>query len=234
MNAIKKTGADLVITSYRSQNGQDFKTKKINPQLIAGDEIYPFAILNPYRNLMPSVCTKIYQKHIIDRSKILFSSICTGEDYEFNLKYMFECQLVVMISLDGYYYYRKKVMGSTTESFRPDYLYAYRHLISIVLKYGKDVADLKSLRQLRAYELYTSCIRKVLKSDLPPQERRFILSYLDKQFHPLVGSGFESFVILLFRQTYGFEYFLRKLRGLFLRNLILKLKRRLFDHNKST
>ncbi len=72
VNVIKKTGADLVTTSYRSQYGQYFKTRNIDRQLIEGNEIYPFAILNPYRNVMPSACTKIYRKKFLIKVRLFF------------------------------------------------------------------------------------------------------------------------------------------------------------------
>jgi glycosyltransferase involved in cell wall biosynthesis len=224
VSAIKKTGADLVVTSYRSQHGQQFKTKKISSRLIKGTDIYPVAILNPYRNAMPSVCTKIYRKDIFDRGHVFFSSVRTGQDFEFNLKYMFECQCVAFVPLDSYYYYRKDIPGSITVSFRFDYIDGYRHLISVVLSYGREVADLSLLRQFRAYELYTSCRRKILQSSLSSQDRSRALSDLQRHLRPLVCSGFEALLILLFRQRFGIDYCLRKLRSVFIRNTLLEIK----------
>ncbi len=223
VNAIKKTGADLVITSYRSQRGQHFENKKVSSRLVRGADIYPAAILNPYRNAMPSVCTRIYRKEIIDRNNLFFSSVRTGQDFEFNLKYMFACDLVVLLPLDSYYYYRKDVPGSTTVSFRPDYLDGYRHLIHVVLSHGIEVADLSLIRQFRAYELYTSCRRKILQSSLSSQEKSRLISELRKKICPLVCSGFKALLILFFRQKFGIDYFLRKLRSVFMKNLILYL-----------
>ncbi len=223
-----KTNADLVITSYRSQQGQRVKTRKVVSRIIEGNKIYPAAILNPYRNAMPSVCTKIYRKQIIDRSNIFFSSVRPGEDLEFNLKYMFECQKVVFVPLDSYYYYRKDVKGSISSSIRTDYIFGYRQLINTVLSHGRQTADLSWLRQLRAYELYKSCIRTILRSDLSSHDRLRAFSELEINIRPLVCSGTRALLILLFMHRFGFEYRFKKIRNLFFRNMFIKIKCQLF------
>lgn len=184
VRTVEKTDADLVVTSYCSVNGQQVKTRKVSKMLVLGMEIYPVAILNPYRNSMPSVWARIYRKQIIDQGKVSFPSARTGQDYEFNLKYMFECQRVSFVPLARYYYYRKEVHKSITVSFRFDYIQGYSHLIETVLSHKRNSAGFVALRKLRGYELYTSCLRKILQSDLSDREKALAFSEVHKQISP--------------------------------------------------
>jgi len=219
-----ETGADLVVGPYRSVRSRGVKTHRAQPLTLDGDMVALTAVLNSQVDALPAVTTRIFRRRIIAEGHLRFSDAPTGEDFEFNLRYLFACRTVAYADVESYYYYRQEQSESITNSFRSEYIDGYEHIICVVREYERANHLLHHARAFRCYELYTSCLKKVLKASLTAKERRRHLERTVKTLRPLATSPLNALLFLVTTTPISWRYRLRKLRKVFVVPTTLRLR----------
>jgi glycosyltransferase involved in cell wall biosynthesis len=227
VQTLEGTEVDMAIGPYRAVFDGLVRTYPLTNRVVGGKELYAEAILNPRPNAMPSVCTRLYKASIIRLNSIAFSDARTGQDYEFNVRYMFHCRQIAYASLGSFYCYRRGVPGSTSSIFRHQYFSAYEHLICLASEYGREEFTGDSVRRLRGYELYTSCVKKILMSSARGRIMLDQLKVARNRLKPLTVSPWRAFLLLWLVSRQPIGYRLGKTRSIFFRPLALRIKRRL-------
>lgn len=219
-----ETSADLVVGPYRGVRPRGAKTYRLQPVTLEGGMVALTAILNSHLDAPPSVNMRVFRRRILEEGRLRFSDAPTGQDFEFNLKYLFACSKVVYSDIDSYYNYRQAQSRSVTNSFRSRYIDGYEHIICVVREYENADYPLDNARAFRCYELYTSCLKKILKASLTPAEREQHLERAVKTLRPLAPSPLRALLILATAPGITWRYRLRKLRTAFLVPATMKLR----------
>ena len=171
---IKQTGADCVCCDINvvSFNGEEHQViQPYEQREYKGDEVFPIkAALLGFSNSnidgLPSACSKIYRKSIIDENQLLFNKRTHGEDWQFLLEYLATGASIAFLH-------------------EVPYNYIHHSRESLVTKYREDFFDVALNSRLLFERIYpefdwTSSEKQKEKKDIPITSILYYRKYLNK------------------------------------------------------